>query len=546
MEAYLEGDRMGSRTMLRQDAQIQSSQTYNDTLAPGIALQQSAFSIEDDLSALRSQVSRILDGSGSTRFYADLYTNLGGQKQGLRQVSDSVYAQSQQPFTIWASNLTATAVPSGQNWVVLSVGNAQTPSTPIALQNTTFGAVSVASTLNGSAFAAHELTVLAGADVLNPRNRVTIHNNSNGQPIEDANTIDIFGLLQAESTAVDGAQANDTSGGNRLKISFVKINYATKQLVAASAADLAGLSINYQYRQRLPLAQVPEGAFGQNAGFVDNVGVADITLTRATANQGGNPIPVTTSVLWQVANGQSFKVQNSNGGQDFISIVPTATSTAVNVNSTSFGVTTAQPATMTQGLLVGTSTQTVNLGVTTGQIDSASLTVASTGTGPLKLQSGGPIVAKDAYIGASNWTAQTVTLASGPADYNLAKQQFGEVSLLGMINLANQHTAHQLIYADVTPVTVAAGQNLTGAGSGSNLSAQLPSYSQISQPAINVKVMFNGVLLRPGSNQASGADWYPGLNPATGDIMLNFAVKGTAGLPLGHNDQIAMEVFGSM
>ncbi len=536
---------MGSRTMLRQDAQIQSSQTYTDNLAPGIALQQSAYSAEDDFSALRSQVARILDASGSTRFYGDLYTNAGGAKMGLRQLSDSVYGIQQYPVPVWVSNYTATPVPTGQNYVVLSVANSQAPSVPLAVQPTSYGAIVAVSSLNGAAFAAHELTVLPGVDALSPRNRVSIHNNANGAPVEDSTTNDIFGLLQVESTAQDGAQPNDTSGGNRVKISFVKINYATKQLVAATAADLAGVSINYLYRQRMPFSQVPEGGLSGAGGFVDNIGVADVTLTRAVANQGGNPVPVTTSVLWQVVNGQSFKVQNANGGQDFISVVPTATSSAVNVNSTSFGVTTAQPATFTQGVAVGTSAQTVNVGVTSGQIDSPSLTISSTGTNPLKLQSGGPITAKDAYISASNWTSSSIPLASGPADYNLAKTQFGEVSLLAMINSANQHTAHQLAYADVVPVTVAANQNLTGAGSNANLSAQLPGYASISQPSVNVKVMFNGVVLRPGANQASGMDWYPGLNPATGDIMLNFAVKGTTGLPLGRNDWIGMEVFGS-
>lgn len=531
------------RTMIRPDLQVQALASPTDQMAAGIALQSSAVSIEDVLNAHQSQLRRILDTSGGGKWYDDVYTQSAtGLKMGLKQLADAVYAQTQQAFAPPVFNYTTTTVPANQNYVILSVAQGQAPSGNIAINPTSFGAVAAQSASNGAAFAAHELTALAGADALHPKNYVRIHNDADGSPIEDATSLDINGLLQVESTAVDGAPANDTTGGARLKISFVKINSATKQFVAATAADVAGMKINYSYRRRMPFSQVPEGALGGDGAFIDNIGAADITLTRATANQAGAGIPVVASVLWQVPNGQAFKVQSANGGTDLLAITPTSGGVGASINTTTFQVTTVSPSSFSQGIQAAAATQGINVGITAGQIDSPGLALTATGANPLKLQSGAQVSFKDGYLAGSNWTATSVPLASGSAEWTSYKAAFGEVSIAQAVITASRSANHRYVAADVTPALVPAGTNVTGAGSGANISAQLPDYSTIADPSSQIRCIYNGLILRYGANQAAGQDFYPGTNRATGDLMFNFPLRGTAS---GKGDQLGLEVFGS-
>lgn len=531
-----------ARTQLRGE-QIQNTFVYDDTGAAGSAQQTSSTNLEQDLNAIRSALRRHLDSTGSGKWYDDCpILGTGTTKLGLKQAADAIYAQSQQPFAPPAFNYTATPVPANQNYVILSVANQQAPSGNLAIQATTFGAIVAQSASSGSAFAANELTALAGSDALHPKNLVRIHNDADGSPIEDANTIDIFGLLQAESTAVDGAAANDTSGGARVKISFVKINSSTKQFVAAAAADIAGKTINYAFRRRVPLSQVPEGALGGDGAFVDNIGAADVTLTRATSNQAGTGIPVVASVLWQVPNGQSFKVQSASGASDIFAVNPTSGGTGVAVNASTWAVTTTSASTFTQGQQVSTAAQTINVGVTAGQIDSAGLAITATGANPLKLQSGAGVTFRDGYLSGSTFTSTSVPLASGSADWTAYKSAFGEVSIAQALVTSSKSANHRYVVADVTPVLVAAGTNVTGAGSGANLSVQLPDWSMISDPSSNVRCIYNGVILRYGANQAANQDFYAGDNKATGDLKFNFALRGIAS---GKPDAIALEIFGT-
>ena len=71
-----------TRTISRQDAQIQPSKTYTDNLAAGVALETSAANIEEDLNSLRSQVNRIMDDSLSGNWYDDIPT-VNSKKRSL-------------------------------------------------------------------------------------------------------------------------------------------------------------------------------------------------------------------------------------------------------------------------------------------------------------------------------------------------------------------------------------------------------------------------------------------------------------------------------
>ena len=523
-------------TGLRQDLQVQPCASTVQNAAPGATMATGSTSLENDIVNIHSQLARWMDPTGGVNWYDDVYTNAGNQKYGIKQLSDAVYAQAQQLFTISAGIYASVAVPAGANYVILNAAGNQAPSGPLAIALTSKGAVVAQSSQNGAAFAANELAVIAGQDSLNPLNKLTIRNNSNGNPVEDSTGEDIFGLLQLESTGSDGGTANDSVGGSRVKISFVKVDYANKVLKAADPADVGGVSINYLYRTRLPLSQLPQGALSNQGGFVDNIGVADVTFTRAVANQAGAPVPVPQPMLLQVPNGSSFKVQSANGGQDFLAVVPTASGTTATVNVNQVTVTTTTPSSFSQGATVATNTQSVNLGTTLGQIDSAGLTLASTGGNPLKLVSSAQVAIKDAFIGTSNWTSAQLNVAAGAAEYNAYKTAFGEVSVLAGMVAASKAANHQIAYGQITQTAVAANTNITGAGASPNLSVQFPSYASASNPAASVKIMFNGVLLIPGTTKG----WYPGTSAATGDIMLTFAVRGGA-----TPDTIQFEMFGT-
>lgn len=527
------------QSMLRPDCQVQNSSVYNDQLAPGSALMTAAMSLEDDLNGLRS-VIRNLNGSGG-RWSDPIFTTPDGKQRAVAQLNISLDTLETKTVINRSSILTPISVPAGQSYVILSQSGNQDPSIPAAFGPATLGAVVALSSQSGAAFAANELTTNAGGDALNPKNLALVHNNANGQVIESGGQ-DIFALLQVEGGATDGTAFNDTSGGARLKLSFVIVNQSTKTLVACPASDIGGMTINYSYQLRTTLLNLPEQAFTGQGTFVDNIGSADITLTQATANQAGAGIPVNSPVLWRVATSQQFSVQNSNGSSTFFSIAPSGTSSTASIATSTFSIATQSPVTSTQGFTLAQSTQAINVGVTAGQIDSAGLALTSTGTNPLKLNSGAQVSFKDGYLAGSTWTSGAINLASSSADYSAFKAAFGEVSVLSGIVSASSMSKHQYLVADVIGGTIPANTNLTGAGTSANLSVQFPDFTKATNIGSQVKIIRNGQILRYGVNAAAGQDWTVGTTPSTGDIMLATPVRGTSGGL--HGDVISVETFG--
>ena len=510
---------------LRPDLQIQNTTQYVDTLSPGPTLQTNALYLEDDLAGIRSQIKSLL---GTGHFYDPIFTTPSGKQRAVSQLNSSLDALESHPVLQRSSVLTTVTVPSGANFVILSQSGNQTPSLNAAIGPTTQGAVVALSSQSGTAFAANELSAVVGGDALNPKNLALIHNNANGQVIESGQQ-DIFALLQVEGGASDGSAFNDTSGGARLKLSFVIVNQATKTLVACPAADIGGMVINYSYQLRTSLLALPEQAFTGQGTFVDNIGSADITLTQATANQAGAGIPVNSPVLWRVATSQQFSIQSANGGSTYFSIAPSGSATAASIATSTFSIATQSPVTSTQGMTLAQGTQAINVGVTAGQIDSAGLALTSTGTNPLKLNSGAQVAFKDGYLAGSTWSSTAINLAASAAEYSQYKANFGEVSLIAGINAASFMSHHKVVVADVVGGIIPANTNLTGAGAGANLSVQFPDYSKATDIISQVRLIRNGQILRYGANAAAGQDFYPGTSPANGDFMLTTPVRGTTG-----------------
>jgi hypothetical protein len=521
--------------MLNPSNQITASVAYNANGAAGITLQSSAIVIEDDLNALRSQVSRLFDATMGGNWYDDVSV-VNGKKRSVKQLNTGLDTLETKTLLARVSSAASVAVPSGQNYVILSAASAQAPSGNIAIALGSLGAVAAQSTFNAAAFGANELTAIAGNIPQQPRNLVVIRDAVTEQVIESGG-FDVFALLQVESTATDGASFNDASGGNRGKLSFVVMNPTTGSLTAAAAADIAGHTIQYSYVMRSTLALMPEQNFLGSGVFTDSIADTNITLTRAVANQAGSPVPVATDVLWRVANGNNFKVQNQSGSSDLFGISPTGSGNAAYINTDSFAISTTTAVTSVKGVSVATGGQPINVGVATGVINTTgSLTVQTLGSSPLALNSSAALTLTDGFESAGGWSATSIPLASSAADWSLYKSLYGETSLLAGIAQAGQRSSHKLAYGVITAVVVPAGTNITGAGSAANLDAQLLNYAANANYTSSVKVFVNGVLMRPGASPTdTSKDWYPGTSPATGDIKLTF--------PMRIGDTLVTEVF---
>ena len=530
-------------TRIRQD-QLQTSFAVNDKLAAGVALQTSAQMGEDDFNAARSQINRVIDSSLAGHFYDDLSVTQRGVKLGLKQavgLFDSIFGKV---ICKGVSTFAKITVPSGQNFVILSAANGETPSLPAAITASSIGAVCAVSASAGAAFQGNELTVSPGDDVFAPRNLCRVYNYDNGEVVEGSNNLnDVYALLQVESTGQDNKAFNDTASGERVKLSFVVRDYQNNALVAASPADIGGKAVRFLYTQQIAFQDSSAQLFSSSA-TADLIGSVDITLSRAVVNQAGLPIPVQASVLWQVANGQLFKIQNAAGTKDLFSIQPTSSGNLGSIATDSFNFATTTPVTSATGLQVATGSQTLNLGVVPGQVDSASLTLNATGSSNLALKAGQSITFLDGYAASSQYGG-AIALASNTAEYNTFKSTFGAVSILQGIELAAQQARHRSQVAFVVGNLITAGTVLTGVGSSANLTKALPDISMISDTQTNVQVVLNGVALIQGTSSATvGADYYLGPNRQNGEIIFTAEVL-RGNLAPGTTDWVRMDVFGT-
>lgn len=514
-----------SRTLLNPSIQITNSTAYSSTATAGSTLQTGALTIEDDLNAIRAQLSRVNDPTMAGNWYDDVYATADGKKRGLRQLNDGLAAIEDKSVLDSVSVTTAITVPQGQNYVILSVAGSETPTQAAAVAAGSLGAVVALSAYSGAAFAANELAQLTGSDAESPKNRAVVVDATTKNVIETGDN-DIFGLLQLESTTGDGATFNDTTGGARLKLSFVYFDAASNSMVPCPAADIAGKQVRYTYNTRYSFANLPEDAFVRS-GYVDQVAAVDVTLTRAAINQAGAGIPVNTDVLWRVANGTNFKVQNSSGSKDLLAISPTASGNGAQVSTDSFAFNTTAPITSVKGASIATAAQGINLGVTTGQIDTTGpLAIKALGSNALALSGGSSLTFTDSYEAASNWVSGAVPLTASTTEWNSYRSAYGEASLFSAIVKAGQMGSHGVKTATVTAATIPANTIVTGNGSGANISAVMGDYSATPNPQSNVLVFLNGILMSPGTGPGTTEDYYLTGDATRGELAFTFALKG--------------------
>jgi len=508
-----------ARTFIRQDTQVRNSDVYDDTVAAGSTLESAPAHIEDDLNALRSQAKRAIWQDSAGNWYDDIPT-INSKKRGIRDLNFDLNDIEEKKMLCRAQLLTDITVPNTQNWKILVVASSETPTQVAAVALTQNGAVVAQSALSGAGFDVHELIEIAGANAISPKNLALVRNATTGQPVQSSGR-DVFGLLQYESTGTDGAAFNDTSAGNRVKISFVRLNAGLDDLEACPVADIQNAVINYSYVFRTNLDAVAEECFLANGTFTDLTASVDVTRQNAYNNQGTTPVDLTTNatldlegagLVWAIRDdleANLFRIiEGSAGGTSQVSIdgdVDTFNVDAV-VNDFASGIRTA------------TGTTRIDVGVTAG-------TIETTGAADLRVLGAGELYLDDGNQSGSTW-AQTngIKLSDTTAEWDLFETNYGEVSLLNAINQAyNVGARGTKVYANVTANT-SADNDVGGVAGGTNLDTQLPNLSA-GTFLTDYDLFFNGELLRPGADASANNDYYPGTSLANGQVRFEFNVK---------------------
>lgn len=237
-----------ARSRLQQDTQVLKSLTYADNLPAGPTLESGAVHLQDDLNSLRSQLRKTVYADSAGNWYADIPT-VNGKKRAVLQLNTDLDLLEEQKILRRFPVLTDFTVPGGQNWKVLSVAGSETPSVVAAVLVSQNGAVVAQSAASGPAFNAHELTVVAGPSSIAPKNLLSVRLSLTGEAVQSDGR-DVFGLLQYEASGTNGAPFNDTSGGNRAKISFVRLAAGLDSFEPCPVFDIENLSINYTFVRR--------------------------------------------------------------------------------------------------------------------------------------------------------------------------------------------------------------------------------------------------------------------------------------------------------
>ena len=499
-----------ARTFIRQGTQIASSDVYDDKLEPDV-LWESVTTIEEDLNNLRSQIQNILNRDGDTmpsdNWYDNIYTPSAfenGRQRGIDALNTDLHGLERKRVLTSFVSLADIQVPASQNWVVLSVANGETPSVfggcmAVGVTETT-GSVAAA---HGGTFGTHSLAEVAGATAISPKNLMMIVTGSNRDPLLYENSV-IYGLLQTED-GTDGHYLNDST--KQAQISFVYVDpVAGNDLIAAPAAAVQGLKINYVSTVRKALADLNEQDFLRGAE-IDVPSTSATTRQNAYANQGDTPVEVgTNSILdigsnfyWEIrddANASVFKIEEGSGNSD----------TTVTISSAAdYLVVGAADVDFSAGAKFATGGTQIDIGTTAGVIETS-------GTDNLMVLGAGELLLKDGNQAGSTWTQSGIKLSDATGEWDEFETAFGEVSLLKAVS---QSRRRPKVYAIVqSPVDADDNVSLADA----NINIDLPDMGA-GTFGVDYDVYLNGQLLYPGS----GNDYYAGDNDTS--LKFEFPLK---------------------
>ena len=479
------------------------------------------FTAGDSAATVAGSIQTAINGVGATLF---ITASSGGG--ALTNVThDQSGTVGNQAITETVSNVgfTVTGLSGGTGDVkVLSQASSETPTETAAVNaGTANGAVVATLTTDVGQFS---LTSVSGPNTISPKNLVIVRDATTGQPLQNGNGKDIFGLIQAESGVVDGDAFNDTN--HQVQISFVAENITGDALEHVSAAYTGGKTVNYSYVRRINLDSIPETAFLSGVFIDQSAASTDVTLDRAIDNQVGPATQTDRNIDWQITDTFYTAFEDSTGVRKLLKIFPASGNDSLTVDADTITFTNPTNATtFTNGVFFDTSGTTIEVGVTAGEINSAAtLTLASQSASNIRLNSASEIYLDDSNQTSSTWTdTNGIKLSDTTAEWDNFKTAFGEVSLLNAIYQAR--SGSRVKGVAVLTTNVSANTNVTGVGGGANLDATLPAYLSANFVTM-VDVYLNGVLLRNGANSAANHDVYPGDTPANGDLKFEFNLKG--------------------
>lgn len=517
------------RSIFRQDTQVRKSDTFDDTLSAGSTLQSGSTSLESDLNAVRSQLKRFLRADEAGNWYEDVPT-VNSKKRGIAALNTDLDDVEEKRVLFRAQVLTDVAVPSSQNYVVLSVSGSEAPSQTAAV-DTGSAEGAVVATLAGDV-GSHALTEVTGPDAISPKNLCLVVDATTGDPISSSNR-QVFALIQAENGVADGNTFNDTD--KQVQLSFVRVNSAGNDLEACPVADIESKTINYSYVRRVKFDSIPESAF-LTGTFLDQVPTAvSVTLDNAVDNQVGAVTQTDRNIEWRITDTYALRFQDSTGGTNLLAIIPNSAGDEVEINIDTLDINNVNPADFAQSIEVDTTGTKISVGTVAGQVDSAgALTLKSAASGDLTIDASGEVLLTDGNRSGSGFGVN-LKLTDTSTEWDNYETLFGEVSLLNAIVQAagkeNRTKSVARVTSDANPDV-----NVTGAGGTPNLDAQLADYSGVTF-VDDVDVYLNGQLLRNGADASANHDVYPGTAPATGDLKFEFKVK--------TDDQITLIAWGA-
>lgn len=527
-----------ARTFISQPNQVFKTEQYDDTLAPGAALQSDSTNLESDLNALRSQIRKILWAGVSGSWYDAVTTPSGSNSaRGLNTLNSDLSDLEQKRFLFRQQNLNLVNVATGSNYALLSPALGNAPANFIVashpLSASTLATGSLVALLAGTegTYGSHSLALTSGSSVLTPKNLVIVRDFWSGQRITGSSGRDIYGLLQLEEGGTTGESFNDVD--RRTQISFVieQVINATSSLSAAPTGLIGGKSISYSYVRRVSLDDIPEDAYLSDSIFVDyndgnsvgTVGLSDITLDRAIDNQVGIAsqdqnidIRLAAGVHWAFLSGtkELWRLDSSDSND------------VLTVAVDRFSVSSSFASTFQSGISVSTGSTPINIGHVAG-------TIATLSGSNLVLSGGAQLNFSDIFGPQSTVATGMIPLATSTLQWNEYASSFGQRSLLGALTFLSQSLSSsmsRLRFVAGVNTSVAPDTNITFP---TNLDAPLGSLvgKDFKQ---NVNIYFNGLLLVPG-NTLEANDVYPGDDLSSGDLKFPYLVRS--------GSQITMEIF---
>jgi len=496
-----------TRTAVRQEEQVQPSETYLDNVAPSLANYETNTShAEDDFNNLRSMVHNLLKLQ-SGNWYDDIATPTtfvteSPAQRGIDGLGQDLWDIQRQRVLKRRAVVGADIGPIAVNaqHVVLSAAGELPGNTTAAV-----GAVTTRGTVVAyeASFNTATLTEVAGGDTLTPKNLCLIIDSGTRDPIVDGSGREVYGLLQSESST-DGHTIGTTTP-NRVQISFVVANSTGDDLELAAAGVMDGKTIDYKPTERWAFEEIPEHAW-LGDDFTDT-GAASQNRQGIYDNQGVVPVDLTNNAILDLEGaGLAWRIRDDLEANLFSVIEGSAGGTSEIEFGTDVDVfdNDAQDNDFANQLKVDTGGVEIDIGVTAGHVE-------TTGSNDLHLQAANEMFLDDTNQTGSTW-AQTdgIKLSETTQEWDDFETEFGEVSLLNaIVQAAGSGTTRCKAVAEVTgniaPNTLLEGPS--GPGS-ANLTADLCDYRALTF-VDDVDIYVNGLLQRNGADAAANHDVYP-------------------------------------